>query len=92
MLVEDRDSGFLFLDPDNAPDGAAEFDFSLDKGVLFADVEDDDKVVWLATNTTIRVVPRDSVDFANNPFDAEWPVPSCTICLTGQDYESLMTS
>lgn len=91
MAVEDRDSGFLFLDPTHAPKGCQLYELSLGDGVLFSDIEDDDKVVWLASDTTIRVVLRDSVDFENDPFDNEWPVPSCTLCLTEADYKALQS-
>lgn len=90
LLVEDRDSGFLFLDVANAPDDAHPMDFSLAPGVLFSDADDDDKVVWLSTDTAIRVVPRETVDFENSTFDKEWPIPSCSICLTKADYETLV--
>lgn len=89
MLVEDRDIGFLFLDPENAPVDAEVRDFTLAPGVLFCDVEDDDKVVWLATDTAIRVVPRESVDFENDAFENEWPIPTCVLCLTEADYQTL---
>jgi len=91
LLVEDRDSGFLFLDPDNAPEGAMPMEFTLEKGVLFSDVEDDNKVVWLATDSAIRVVPRESVDF-DSSFEKEWPVPSATICVTAEDYEAFLAT
>ncbi len=89
LLVEDRDSGFLFLDTANAPEGAAPMDFTLAPGVLLADAEDDDKVVWLSTDTAIRVVPRETVDFSA-PMDKEWPIPSCAVCLTAAEYETLV--
>lgn len=90
MLVEDRELAYLFLDPDNAPPEAQPFDLSLAPGVVFSDIEDDEKVVWLASDTTLRVVPRASVDFDNDPFDKEFPIPSCVLCLGVQDYEALI--
>ena len=91
MLVEDRESGFLFLDVENAPDDTHPMDFSLAPGVIFGDVNNEDKVIWLATDTAIRVVPRETVDFENDPFDKEWPIPNCTLCLTKADYETLLS-
>jgi hypothetical protein len=90
MTIEDRDTGFLFLDPTNAPPDAVEFDFTLAPGVLFRDVEDDEKVVWLQSDKTIRVVPRDSYDHTTANMDSEWPIPTCLICVTTADYETLL--
>jgi len=92
MSVEDRDTGFLFLDTDNAPSDAVPMELTLAKGVTFDMIEDDDQVVWLATNTSIRVVRRETVDFQNSSFEKEWPIPSCTICLTTEDHDTLMNS
>jgi hypothetical protein len=84
MLVEDRDSGYLFLDPTQAPDEAEEFEFTLGPGVIWDDIQDDSKVVWMATDNTIRVVLRSMPP--QFPDDQEWPIPSCGICLAEADY------
>lgn len=90
MLVEDRDTGYLFLDAENAHEDAMPYEFTLAPGVLFEDVESDEKVVWMATDTAIRVVPRESVDFEKATFKDEWPIPSCTLCLTKDDYDTFV--
>lgn len=90
LLVEDRDTAFLFLDAENAHSDAAPMEFTLALGVLFCDVENDEKVVWLASNETIRVVPRETVDFENDPFESEWPIPPAVIVLTVADYEAFL--
>lgn len=87
FLLEDRDTAWVFLDPTNAPDEVQMYEFKLD-GVRLDEAEDDDKSVWLSTDTSIRVVPRDTVDFDKHFNDAaakEWPIPSCIICLDKDD-------
>jgi len=63
LLVEDRDLGYLFLDPagiDEANEGTP-VTIEIADGVR--DWEDEDAAVWLTdeTGTKLRVVPRDAV-------------------------------
>jgi len=88
MLVEDRDTGYIFLDPAKAPQDAMPVEFTLGDGVLWENVGNDELVVWLSTDTSIRVVRRETVDFKAS-FDDGWPIPSCLICMTENDYEAL---
>lgn len=88
LITEDRDMAILFLDAEKAPAEASIMDFSLAPGVLFSDIEDDNKVVWMSTDTTIRVVPRHTVNF-DDPHTTEWPIASCILCLAEDDYNTL---
>lgn len=90
MLVEDRDNAYLFLDPTNAPPEASPVEFTLAPGIRFDQIENDDEVVWLSDDKTIRVVPRETVDFEKDPFDKEWPIPIAVICMTKDDYETAL--
>ena len=88
MLVEGRDEGYLFLDPATAPEDATPMDFTLENGVLFSDIGNEEKVIWMSTDSAIRVVHRETVDFENASFEKEWPIPICVLCLTEADYEA----
>lgn len=96
MLVIAREEGFVFLDPERAPKDAFTVDLSLAPGVLWRDVEDEDKVVWIEREqgfeTHIRVVPRTAIDDWETAFDdaSQWPIPVGVICMGVEDYEALL--
>ena len=81
MLVEDRDTAYLFFDVSNAPEGSEEFELKLNGVCLEQSMRDDD-VVWLMHDTepTLEVVKRDTFDFESSTDVCPIPIP--IMCLT----------
>ena len=87
MMVEDRDIGYLFLDPSKAPPAAMPYEFTVEPGVAFSDIESDDKVLWFETSEPpmIRVVPAGTA-----PREGEMHIPSCLVFTDADGYEAFM--
>lgn len=89
LLVEDRDTGYLFLDAETAPPDAQQLTLELD-GVTWEETSDERLAVWLLKDTanSLRVVPYGSFDFAAANFDeVGCPIPSPIVVLDMADYE-----
>lgn len=79
MLVEDRETAFLFLDVENAPAESVPFDLTLE-GVPFERAANEEEAVWLMDGPDKLVVrPREGFDFADA---GAIPIPTPLICMT----------
>lgn len=88
MLVEDRDTAFLFLDPTGIEEASSGLDVEIDVADDVADWEDEDTAVWLTdwkadkAGSKFRVVKREAVwdgdealiDFENDACPVPTPV------------------
>ena len=82
MLVEDRETAFLFLDVENAPAESVPFDLTLES-VPFERAANEEEAVWLMTGPDKLVVrPLAGFDFANADTNGTIPIPTPLICMT----------
>ena len=89
VLVEDRDTAYLFLDIDNAPAESVLFDLVLE-GVPFERIGSEDDAIWLMTGPdTLVVRPREGYDFSRCS-ESEMPIPTPLICMTTACMEVLV--
>lgn len=90
LMVNDSDTGYAFLNSNvkEHPPGCQPFELILD-GVTFKDIIDEEKTVWLQSETTLTVVNRETFDFDEDN-DDRWSVPTPIICLDKNDFNTLM--
>jgi hypothetical protein len=79
LLVEDRDTGWLFTDPANAESGAVLCEVEIDDAVPADQLENEAVALWLSNEAgdKLKVVPFEGFDFSTD-FNALgfWPIPS----------------
>ena len=76
-MVEDRDTGYIFETPSEAPAGTPEFEIFLD-GVEREDMYDESKALWLMKEdkNAFVIVPQDTFDHGGADYDVVgFPVP-----------------
>ena len=90
LMVSDNDTAYAFLNSnvEEHPPGCQPFELILG-GVTFKDIIDEEKTVWLQSETTLTVVNRETFDFDEDN-DDRWPVPTPLICLGRNDFNTLM--
>lgn len=66
LLVEDRDTGWLFTDPANAESGAVLCEVEIDDAVPADQLENERVALWLSNedSSRLRVVPFEGFDFS----------------------------
>ena len=84
LLVEDRDTGYLFLDPTGIPEAADAQPVLIEVAENVDDWENEDTAVWLTdeTGSNLAVLPRDEVwdgeeclrDFEKDGFPIPTPI------------------
>jgi hypothetical protein len=70
LLVEDRDTAYLFIeiDENTPPAGAVVCDIEMADNVLATELENEQTVVWLSNeaSTKLKVMAREDVDFGGD--------------------------
>lgn len=93
LLVLSTQEGVLFLDVNDAPHDAEEYEFVLD-GVTLTEAMNLDRegTVWLESENPAKIVVIDVDSYtADRAADLgnHWPIPTPVFCLGNSDYETL---
>lgn len=94
LLVLGTQEGVLFLDVNDAPHDATEYELVLDDVTLAEAMNlGDDKIAWLesenpAAGITVVNVYRITHDNVSS-LGHFWPIPTPVVCLGNSDYETL---
>ncbi len=85
MMVEDRETAFLFLDRENAHEACQEYELVLE-GVFFEDIQSEEQCTWFeCEGNVLKVVPHDPEAF-EKVSDKQWPIPSPVLVLDMKEY------
>mgnify|MGYP001042433878 CR=1 FL=1 len=78
LLVEDRDTGWLFTDPANAEDGAVLCEVDIDDAVPADQLDNEAVALWISNqdSSKLRVVPFEGYDFSKAGGNGFYPIPS----------------
>lgn len=89
LLIEDRDTGWLFLDTEGMPGDAEDVEITFDPDVRFEELENEGATVFLTSHdgTLLRVSKRDNFNFGDHTAWGDWfPMPTPNIVVHNAEY------